>query len=69
MKTNYFYDLPDDLQLEIYKQLHKKNLKETNDCIKNLFFDYNYGEMGMEVGGWYLFALIWAARGFISSVI
>ena len=33
--TNYFYDLPDDLQFNIYKELHKIYQTEINKIIED----------------------------------
>ena len=35
--TNYFYDLPDDLQFNIYKELHKIYQTEINKIIEDDF--------------------------------
>ena len=35
--TNYFYDLPDDLQFNIYKELHKIYQTKINKIIEDAF--------------------------------
>jgi hypothetical protein len=37
MKNNYFYDLPDELQEEIYKKLYEKNVDIINISIRDIF--------------------------------
>ena len=39
--TNYFYDLPDDLQFNIYKELHKIYQTEINKIIEDAFSKAN----------------------------
>ena len=39
--TNNFYDLPDDLQLNIYKELHEIYQTEINEIIEDAFSKAN----------------------------
>ena len=39
--TNYFYDLPDDLQFNIYKELHKIYQTEINKITEDAFSKAN----------------------------